>query len=58
MRENFPPVLGFGLAFMLVFWVPCCGVALLPVGVAAATKLSVDIERSRGRGTALPTSTA
>jgi CysZ protein len=47
MRENFRPVLGFGLAFMLVFWVPCCGVALLPVGVAAATKLSVDIERSR-----------
>jgi CysZ protein len=46
MRENFASVVGFGLAFMLVFWVPCCGVALLPVGVAAATKLSVDIERS------------
>jgi uncharacterized protein involved in cysteine biosynthesis len=47
VREHFTAVLGFGLAFLLVFWVPCCGVALLPVGAAAATRLVVDIERSR-----------
>jgi CysZ protein len=44
MRENFASVLGFGLAFALVFWVPCCGVALLPVGAAAATRLLAQIE--------------
>lgn len=31
--------LGFGLAFAILFWVPCFGVLLLPVGVAAATRL-------------------
>ncbi len=31
--------LGFGLSFALLFWVPCFGVLLLPVGVAAATEL-------------------
>jgi len=46
MRRNFACVLGFGLAFALVFWIPCCGVALLPVGAAAATRLIVAIERS------------
>jgi len=48
VRRNFAPVLGFGLAFTLVFWVPCCGVVLLPVGAAAATRLVVEIERARG----------
>jgi CysZ protein len=57
MRENFACVLGFGLAFLLVFWVPCCGIALLSVGAAAATRLTVEIERARG-GTASPTSPA
>ncbi|HVR21014.1 MAG TPA: EI24 domain-containing protein [Polyangiaceae bacterium] len=47
VRENFTAVLGFGLAFLLVFWVPCCGVALLPVGAAAATRLVVEIERGK-----------
>jgi CysZ protein len=32
-------LLGFGLSFALLFWLPCLGVVLLPVGVAAATKL-------------------
>jgi len=32
-------LLGFGLSFALLFWLPCLGVLLLPVGVAAATKL-------------------
>jgi CysZ protein len=45
LADNFACVLGFGLAFALVFWIPCCGVALLPVGAAAATRLVVSIER-------------
>jgi CysZ protein len=49
MRENFSCVLGFGFAFALVFWVPCCGVAFLPVGAAAATRLTVQIERAVAR---------
>jgi CysZ protein len=55
MRENIACVLGMGLMFLLLFWVPCCGVALLPVGVAAATRLWVDIERTGVSGTANPT---
>ncbi|MCA9631436.1 MAG: EI24 domain-containing protein [Myxococcales bacterium] len=30
---------GFGLAFALLFWVPCFNVLLLPVGVIAATEV-------------------
>ena len=41
---NFDYWLGFGLTFALIFWVPCCGVALLPVGAAAATRLLAQIE--------------
>jgi CysZ protein len=37
LRENFGCALGFGVAFSLLFWLPLCGVVLLPVGVAAAT---------------------
>jgi CysZ protein len=50
MRENFSCVLGFGVAFALVFWVPCCGVAFLPVGAAAATRVMVAIERATPSG--------
>jgi uncharacterized protein involved in cysteine biosynthesis len=39
MRRHFSAVLGFGAAFTLVFWVPCFGTLMLPVGVAAATAL-------------------
>lgn len=39
MKANAPSVLGFGSAFALTFWLPCCGILLLPVGVAAATEL-------------------
>jgi CysZ protein len=46
IRDNFACVLGFGVAFAFVFWVPCCGVALLPVGAAAATRITVAIERA------------
>jgi CysZ protein len=31
---------GFGAAFALLFWLPCFGVLMLPVGVAAATRLT------------------
>lgn len=39
MRANAASILGFGSAFALSFWLPCCGILLLPVGVAAATEL-------------------
>jgi uncharacterized protein involved in cysteine biosynthesis len=39
MRRHFAVVLGFGTAFSLVFWLPCLGIVMLPVGVAAATQL-------------------
>lgn len=43
MRRHAAAVLGFGLAFSLVFWLPCFGILMLPVGVAAATRLYWDI---------------
>jgi uncharacterized protein involved in cysteine biosynthesis len=43
VKSNFGCVLGFGLAFALLFWLPCCGVALLPVGAVAATRLVCGI---------------
>jgi CysZ protein len=39
MTRNGPAVLGFGLAFGIAFWLPCAGLLLLPIGVAAATEL-------------------
>lgn len=46
MRDRFALVmshksaaLGFGLAFALLFWFPCFGILMLPVGVVAATSL-------------------
>ena len=45
VREHFGCVLGFGVAFALLFWLPCCGVMLLPVGAAAATRLTDAIRR-------------
>jgi CysZ protein len=55
MRERFSLVmahkttcLGFGAAFSIAFWVPCLGILLLPVGVAAATRLVwtiLDVDR-------------
>ena len=46
MSQHFSVVLGFGCAFSLLFWLPCLGVVMLPVGVAAATELYWEIERS------------
>jgi hypothetical protein len=33
------PLLGMGAACALLFWIPCGGVALLPVGVVAGSQL-------------------
>jgi CysZ protein len=38
-RGHAPAVLGFGLAFTALFWVPLTAVILLPLGVTAATHL-------------------
>jgi hypothetical protein len=50
MSRHFAVVLGFGCAFSLVFWLPCFGVLMLPVGVAAATELYWEIERAGRAG--------
>lgn len=39
VASHWQPVLGFGLAFVPLFWVPCVGVLMLPAGVVAATRL-------------------
>ncbi len=49
VRRHAGVVLGFGAAFALVFWLPCCGIVMLPVGVVAATRLLWELERS-GQG--------
>lgn len=46
MSRHFSVVLGFGVAFSLVFWLPCLGIVMLPVGVVAATRLYWEIERA------------
>lgn len=42
--RELPVVLGFGAAFALLFWLPCCGIVMLPVGVTAATRLLWEIQ--------------
>ncbi|HET9953546.1 MAG TPA: EI24 domain-containing protein [Polyangiaceae bacterium] len=44
MRQHVPEVLGFATAFSLLFWLPCCGIVLLPVAVMASTVLVSDWE--------------
>lgn len=44
IKSHLGLVLGFGTAFALVFWLPCCTVVMLPVGVVAATQLLWQIE--------------
>jgi CysZ protein len=39
LLDHRPAILGFGAAFALLFWVPCLGIVLLPVGAVAATRL-------------------
>lgn len=45
MLKHLSVVLGFGVAFALLFLVPCFGTLMLPVGVVAATQLYWAIER-------------
>jgi uncharacterized protein involved in cysteine biosynthesis len=58
VRANLGCVTGFGLAFTALFWLPCLGVALLPVGAIAATRLSCRILAAGGaaanRGAEVP----
>lgn len=37
------PVLGFGAAFALLFWIPCCGIVFIGVGVVGATQLLLGL---------------
>jgi uncharacterized protein involved in cysteine biosynthesis len=39
VASNLGPVLGFGVGFSALFWVPCLGILMLPIGVVAATRL-------------------
>jgi uncharacterized protein involved in cysteine biosynthesis len=54
VRRHFLVMLGFGSAFSLVFWLPCFGVVMLPVGVAAATELYWEIVRTEGHREPIP----
>ncbi len=45
VKAHAASALGFGAAFALSFWLPCCGILLLPVGVAAATELFHTLTR-------------
>ncbi|HSU42347.1 MAG TPA: EI24 domain-containing protein, partial [Polyangiaceae bacterium] len=40
LYEHFACVAGFGAVFALAFTLPCCAVALLPIGTVAATRLT------------------
>jgi CysZ protein len=40
VRGEWSSFLGFGLGFAAAFWIPCCGILLLPVGVVAATEVT------------------
>jgi uncharacterized protein involved in cysteine biosynthesis len=46
MVSHLTAVLGFGVAFSLLFWIPCFGTLMLPVGVVAATELYWAIDSS------------
>jgi len=47
VKAHSASALGFGVAFALSFWLPCCGILLLPVGVAAATELYDTLTRAQ-----------
>jgi CysZ protein len=40
VRQHVRATFGFGLAFAALFWIPCAGILLLPVGVVAAARLT------------------
>jgi CysZ protein len=47
MLEHKAAAFGFGIAFAILFWLPGCGVLMLPVGVVAATRLTWKILEAR-----------
>ncbi len=47
MTQHLSVVLGFGVAFALLFLVPCFGTLMLPVGAVAATQLYWAIQRAQ-----------
>lgn len=47
MMTHLSVVLGFGVAFALLFLVPCFGTLMLPVGAVAATRLYWAIQRAQ-----------
>ncbi|HEX2731532.1 MAG TPA: EI24 domain-containing protein [Polyangiaceae bacterium] len=40
LMEHRAAVLGFGMGFALLFWVPCLTIVLLPIGAVAAARLT------------------
>jgi CysZ protein len=43
VRRHVGATFGFGLAFAALFWIPCTGIVLLPVGVVAAARLTATM---------------
>ncbi len=48
LRRNKASVLSFGASFAVLFWLPCFPILMLPVGVAAATRLIWQILEAEG----------
>lgn len=48
IRKNFTAVVGFGLVCAGLLLIPAAGLLVLPLGVAGATRLVVEIERTGG----------
>jgi uncharacterized protein involved in cysteine biosynthesis len=48
IRRHPGATLGFGVTFAALFWVPCFGILLLPIGVAAAAEIVAALARSDG----------
>lgn len=46
VRRHLSAVVGFGLAFACLFWIPLAAVLLLPLGVIAATRLVWTLSQS------------
>jgi CysZ protein len=50
MRDNAAPVLGFGVVFTVLFWVPFAPILLLPAAAAAAAELCARMSRTLPSG--------
>lgn len=54
--DNLRSVSAFGALFALLFWIPCFPILMLPVGVAAATRLLCQLRAADDRAKQLPAS--